>query len=144
MRAAQATVATIAARIASVRMNNGSPSPPACSDAGNPRSEARSVRARPENGRRDQKQSHIPLRYQGRYARAGNTPVQHDYEQHIKYRVHYGATHRRNQGDAHFLQSAEDAVRCVYQQHVRGTQHNGACIGDRLVQNSTFPAQRLA
>ena len=29
MRAAQATVATIAARIASVRMNNGSPSPPA-------------------------------------------------------------------------------------------------------------------
>ena len=103
-----------------------------------------SVRARPENGRRDQKQSHIPLRYQGRYARAGNTPVQHDYEQHIKYRVHYGATHRRNQGDAHFLQSAEDAVRCVYQQHARGTQHNGACIGDRLVQNSTFPAQRLA
>ena len=130
MRAAQATVATIATRIASVRMNNGSPSPPAAAMPA-----IRGLRLA-----RDQKQSHIPLRYQGRYARAGNTPVQHDYEQHIKYRVHYGATHRRNQGDAHFLQSAEDAVRCVYQQHARGTQHNGACIGDRLVQNSTFPA----
>ena len=84
------------------------------------------------------------MRYQGRYARAGNTPVQHDYEQHIKYRVHYGATHRRNQGDAHFLQSAEDAVRCVYQQHARGTQHNGACIGDCLIQNGTLSAQRPA
>ena len=124
MRAAQATVATIAARIASVRMNNGSPSPPAAAMPA-----IRGLRLAP---------------YQGRYARAGNTPVQHDYEQHIKYRVHYGATHRRNQGDAHFLQSAEDAVRCVYQQHARGTQHNGACIGDRLVQNSTLSAQRLA
>ena len=114
---------------------------PGCRNTGQTRPQTRTIRPGPQNGGDYQEQPHEPLSYQRRHSGAGNAPIQHNNEQHIKHRVHHRAAHRSDQRDTNLLQSSENAVRRIYHQHAWRTQHDCARIGHGLFQYFALTAQ---
>ncbi len=100
--------------------------------------------ARPDEGRHDQHQGHDPLRRQCSQAGAEHAHAAADDQYQVEHGVQHRAGDGGEQGDADLLQSAEDAVGRVDEQHARNAACHGPHIDGGVVEHGAARAHHHA